>query len=1103
MWKSTKALGIGLAASKEPDGRICSYVVARYFKAGNDLATIRSNVARGMFRSCNHPTQNTHPTTGYSMPRKKHRGPTRTYKITPHHLSTYTQKHFTTRPSHSRFRTSRKHGRMEPRLEGALSVRAQEYSKAFMGKSNNHYLNLGRPGSDGSKVYKVNPEKLGKGVAMFANEGRYANGVSNSYDGISTKQGRVSFMDTVRESPSPWHFKTYAPTGTTRLNGKNKFHMAVKPFSTASSSPKKSYKSFGPENAISLFKEPINGEFGSGYHISKHTRGRNVGGKQFDAPSAIQQDKLAFENSLQTPGKGNRGGSTMLYQGNVHGNRERGSLKPEGYPKVDSSNEFYFGASHMHKPLQSQIVKPKDVNRKVQFGSMKNEHYLEATDQSKELLPPAVTSFHRKQQSISSNTSAGGLTNQKNLHKENDFKEIQKEASQEEPHLRPKQEEQFSQHSSKTEDKQSYQSALTSLSDQHHEKMADKEDKNGVENMLHSSNSKFENEYSEFALEANRGRKQSFHSHRGAHRFHSETHFAPNEIQSKRPHYDSSSQVPALTHQKANVKFGAGSIKTDAGFLTGVNAALSMERNADAHEFYDEPVGALDSSSKVYAGIGSVQDFPNNANEGNFVPRGQTESQIDLNSLREEGTKIEASLTDAGAKNSDRSFEEGLIKSVTQGKADIFVQKRPEDYKMPSVLMDEYRYDTPENGREGNIYESLAQQLGESKAKIPKNGKYLNSQNNANKEKGSWRGDSQKLGTNGSTKQENSIDSVQSSMLANQFTKKFSNASDINGQVERKLAADLYIENKLHGKGGAVKDTSFRSSNKPSGDVPGLVREKSRLAFHSSFKSGFEDALSAFGGVDDGKVVDVQATKKEVLSMIPTHKKDRYKASSGNGKKKDAIQFNDEKGYDTSRARHFVIDKSNNLVLTPGEETGSITDYETKHLADLTHQVTYGVNNVAKMFKEDDLTGLNSLKKIIPDQNDLQSGVIAWSGPYNPGLPSEEEVKQQSDLSGHDLVEKLEKPNDFRMKPFLNQGSDTNSRFIQNSTLFGDIISKFHDDFRNGSLNEDELGERLDKNEKKFFKFRGKTFDDDMKLLTEKDLEDNESPATKTQEEGM
>ena len=1103
MWKSTKALGIGLAASKEPDGRICSYVVARYFKAGNDLATIRSNVARGAFQSCNHPTQNAHPTTGYSLPQKKHSGPTRTYKSTSHHSSTYTQKHLTRGPSQSRYRTSRRHGQIEPRLEGGHGAKTQEYSKAFMRKSNHRYLTLGRPGSDNSKVYKVNPEKLGKGVAMFASEGRYADGVSNSYDGVSATQGKESFLDTVRESPSPWHLKTYAPTRAIRFNEKNKFHMAVKPFSTASSSPKIFYKSFGPENMISLFKKPINGEFGSSYRLNKHPHGRNFGGKQFG--TTIQQDKLAFENSLQTPGKGNRGGSTMLYQGNPHGNKERGSLKPEEYPKEDSSSEFYFGASHMHKPLQSQIAKPKNVNRKVQFGSMSNEHYLEATDKSKELLLPAVTSFHRKQQSVSSNSSIGTLSNQNNLHKENGLKQIQKEASQEEPHLRPNQEEQFSQGSSKAEDKQSYQSALITLSDQHHEKMADKEDKNGVENMLHSSNSKLENEYSKFAYGANRGRKQSFHSHRGAGRFHSETHLAQNEIQSNGPHYGSSSQAPVLTHQKADAKFSAGSIKTDTGFLTGVNAALSMERNAGAHELYDEPIGTFDSSSKVYAEIGNVQDLQSDANEGNFAPRGRTESQIDLNSLREEGTKIEASLTDADAKNSDRNFEEGLIKSVTQGKADIFVQKRPEDYKMPSVLMDEYRYDTPENGRGDNIYESLAEQLGESKAKIPKHGKYLNSRNRSSKEKGSWSRDSQKQmqGTSkGSTKLENAVSSVQNSMLVNQYAKKLSNASDTNGQIERILSDDLHIENKLNRKGEAVEETSFLSSNKPSGDVPGRVREKSRLAFHSSFKSGFEDALSAFGGFDDGKVVDVQATKKEVLSMIPTNKGDRYNGDSGNGKKKDAIQFNDEKGYDTSRARHFVIDKSNNLVLTPGEETGSIADYETKHLADLTHQVTYGVNNVAKMFKEDDLTGLNSLKKIIPDQNDLQSGVIAWSGPYNPGLPSEEEVKQQSDLSGHDLVEKLEKPNAFRMKPFLNEGSDTNSRFIQNSTLYGDIISKFHSDFRNGSLNEDDLGERLDKNEKKFFKFRGKTFDDDMKLLTEKDLED-ESQATKTQEEGM
>lgn len=49
MWKSTDEIGIAFATKKTKDNLYCTYVVAKYFPAGNKASSYKDNVLRGSF----------------------------------------------------------------------------------------------------------------------------------------------------------------------------------------------------------------------------------------------------------------------------------------------------------------------------------------------------------------------------------------------------------------------------------------------------------------------------------------------------------------------------------------------------------------------------------------------------------------------------------------------------------------------------------------------------------------------------------------------------------------------------------------------------------------------------------------------------------------------------------------------------------------------------------------------------------------------------------------------------------------------------------------------------------------------------------------------
>ena len=81
IWKDTRELGVGLSAVQHPEGSACSYIVARYYKAGNDLRSILQNVEKGRFNeaSCsNGYRKNSDP---YTMRNKGDQRKTESYMI--------------------------------------------------------------------------------------------------------------------------------------------------------------------------------------------------------------------------------------------------------------------------------------------------------------------------------------------------------------------------------------------------------------------------------------------------------------------------------------------------------------------------------------------------------------------------------------------------------------------------------------------------------------------------------------------------------------------------------------------------------------------------------------------------------------------------------------------------------------------------------------------------------------------------------------------------------------------------------------------------------------------------------------------------------------
>lgn len=1095
VWKKTRSLGIGLAASKEPNGHICSYVVARYYKAGNDLATIRSNVARGTFRSCNKPNENVRKAgtkksgsrSGYEVANKRRR-PTKNYPT--HYTSQPTSRHRYTKNknSYSNYYNGRGSGLRESGKSEFIPITVSKHSKSSAGKDN-HSPDGFR--TMGSEFYTVSAKQHGKGASMFAKQRHDVWHSKLSNNGVIDRKqeepftGRITGKEGYVEDNSFSH-------GIGHKYGEANFHNNAESHSInlkgGKLSDTKSPNLRDIPYGSTLLEKPRYDEFnlnsGSKQSIgmSNGFHSTGTGKDEFDLTYKTKQAANGFPTHTYT----------YMNKENTHGNQREGKHFSNihstaistnyGHNKAGSNtDEFFNYASRLHRPLQSQF-------KSKQHDSTHTTDHL-ASEENKEFQLTGINSYHGKEKSQPYKSLPVHQSLMSN------HKQIKGSSSNQVHQSKQKSLNHYNQMFGAVKGKDAYSNGNVEHSN---DIMLDKLKLKNAENMHQYVHGKNGENFS--------GNKAS--------QFHSKE--APPVTQP---------QTLMQSHQKAGVHARPISLmKGDAGYLEGLHAAMGFGSDADAKDFYDEPVGRISASNEAYGGIGNVRDLADITGGGPTTLATEGENEMDLNSLREEGSKLEAAISSGGTKTPDQSFEDSLINSVKHGTADVMFEKNPEDYKIPSVLIDEYRYDTPENGGGENIYEMADQQMGEKMGKISSGDSKLAGKNRgiliSGREKSSSK---KKFSAQGTVNNNKVVPGIRNSNYEHRIEDKIPLNAAYNRLAFNNPA--VYANKtvpKLNGKVPSPHEISFAVAEKPA-IYEDKVAMNRNIPFKSKFgfQSGFQDALSAFGGFDDGKVMDVTATKKGFLSRMPPNSgqtSDRHVLNTVTGTRKDKV-------YDTSRTRHFVIDKNRNLILKPGEETGDIADYEAKHLADLTHQATYGINSVANMFKSIDITGLNSLQKVIPDQKDFQSGVLAWSGPYNPGLPNEEEVKQ-SDISGQDLVQNLERPGMFKEGMLSNSGTNTQAvqhetnsenviyrnsnespeaegRIIENGNYDGQVMSNFHKVLKNLSDIDDDFSSKSKGIDEKLVGFQEKARDHDLKFSAEEDFKEKENVARRTDLEGL
>ena len=1129
MWKSTKALGVGLAASKGPDGQICSYVVARYFKAGNDLTTIRSNVVKGKFKSCNKGGDGAEQvrnkptlfTSSHSFAHKKHNQPTQSNRGMEHSTSLLAKQHQDSKGTSSRdsYHGNRKHWN--------FAAKQTEFSTVKTTKDGEYYFdgNLPHESGDHESAEKENGEFYNAGANNIA-KGTSTGVVRNAPNSHSSHEHGTYVKNS--------HPNANSHPRWNKNNGEHDFHFSV--------------QYYKPEDSTTF----SSGESRDEGFASAHAAGSAQGSKLLETP---RYDDFSLNNDGKTRASSKSGyhhgdenenefevtnlmkqkgiGDTNYHQKSPNQDESHYDERSHGYKQnAISSQKYWYGKAGKDAYASSERSnKDFESNRnmlqhgaKQQIRAEKNMAHFNKAAESSEFLVPGDVVYHSK----------GNLPSSQRYTKERATQLNHEDSKTMDGHLgvRPK----FSDRGDKnilmdSEPHKATEENIEPIS-YHHQKQklgtahAKAAEWNDNEARIHSKKVESQKLKNFGTAHQNKEVLDSLHAD-GAQKIHSK------ELTEGNMHQRMQSHPKARVHTTS-----LGSMEGDPGYMEGLNAAFGLGNGASARNMYDEPVGKIGGTDEDFGGIGNIPDS-SDATTNAPVPQS---NENDIGSLRDEGNKLEEEITNGDSKDPDQSFEESLMKSVRLGTADVAIEKSVDEYKTPSVLMDEYHYESPENGQGENIYENFFEQGGEGLRKSSVNGNHGIAGTGASRNKellmkghrnstgvemsihNTVKGSGIKsdgLDSSGSSKHESSNDNTMNTPGTKFQSGKQEDVGHISGNGEKVVVAG----GKENGKNTNELDMNIAVTGQH-GIQDGTVESENKHLKSGSFNSGFEDALSALSGFDGGKLMDETAARKEELMKAPTQEEDEEGMLKNNG---HSLQNNgtklagevpdvDKGAYDTSRSRHFIIDKNSNLVLRPGEETGSIADYEAKHLADLTRQATYGISSVAKMFKGTDITGLNSLQKVIPDQKDYQSGVIAWSGPYNPGLPSEDEVKQ-GDLSGQNLVENLERPLAFKTEPLrraestehlTNGNAVHNSSFmtsgkgksIVNTTRVPDIVSKFHHELKNASDLDDSLPSGFDKSNNEFFTFHGKIFHDDKKLLPEKNLDGVQNSARTTKHEG-
>ena len=1161
VWKDTKALGIGLAASKSEDGHICSYVVARYSKAGNDLGTIRSNVGKGHFRSCNDNTNRyMTPTSHVTSARPSHIGTQRRHHKTTHghrrpstHTSRPTSRHYSrTKPTHRGFKQSKSPSVLFHQINAFNRNSESEFARPSSFHKGNTNLEARPTLTQKAKFHA-------KGTRMKPNVRIDAGGLgAKGYGMFESKLRKEHREQGVKEEKD-----NFGVSKTTFAGFNN-----VKPLGEHSNSDKFHFKienqSADRNNWVNPGLEKMQPE---------HTLAEKLGHSKVLLESPRYEDfRLDHKNNGEDEFEVKRKpGSSEVEFIDVLAGRESANRKASGKQQIQHKNQQK-AFSHVSSEITSEGRKtnrmhpnfahntPQKMYRPIEeFKTPLNDNWAKnGLDQSHAVKQKTASDFTNENHEASGRNSDLILSTPRKMH--SSIEEFQMplndnrgKSNREHSHVvKPLSTNEFM-----IPTKSSYHKPASRMSLHKGEVF---KGFGAIENhhpLFNLGNSELKG-HSKEALN-NRVMSSGFGAHadanvfRASHNRNQHTTKYDKNLQITTPKiqkFDAKQRKPLnqnkvkiaafkkpypirgeakppqrlavqnVVHQQPAAKANSGSapsvMKSDFGYMAGLRAGLGLGDKQD-NSFYEEPTGRipLDSTETTgrilqsISGPGPGSSFEN------------IENGINLSSLQQEGANIEDEISNE-AKQID---EQDIAGQGRAGNLDLVTSES--ENKAPGMIMDEYHYNTAENGEVGSVYDSREDEIGEKMGKIADGKRYSSAR--TSEESGQ--------------KQEGPVTANQ--LMEDQKGVQFGRYQSAAAKIDQNNRNDFKPQSGSFGgellgfakpsKNKGMKNIqsamSFLGNRKePStlmaGHAPAKTKKipyfrqntfgGSTTQLPAGFNSGFQAALYSFGDEDSGKIEEVTATKKGVLSRAPSQAS--KKASNiltdnplaHGGLVKSIINLSgnysaiESDNYDTSRTRHFVIDNNNNLVLAPGENTGHVTDFEAKNLAMLAHQATYGVNSVSNMIKEDpELTGLQTVRRVRPDTKDYQSGLIGWSGTNNPGLPSEEEMKQ-SDIYGQDLVEAFEKPDYLGSKRLpgqfsLNRAGSSKFGVASSSSNDGgrfELASNKNANYVHKKLNV-TTGERkqllvdLDKGNGE-----ERPMTDDMKLLSDEDKKENQNGPT-------
>ncbi|XP_065065301.1 uncharacterized protein LOC135691380 [Rhopilema esculentum] len=985
VWKDTKALGIGLAASKSEDGHICSYVVARYYQAGNDLGTIRSNVGKGHFRSCNDNT-NSHmtPTSHVTSARPSHTGTQRRHHKTTHwhrrpstHTSRPTLKHYSrTKPTHRGFKQSNSpsvhrinafnqnserefatpssfyKGYMNLEVRPTLSQKLRFYAKGTQMKPNVRV----DVGGFGAKGYGMFESKLTK-----EHREQEVKEEKDNFGASKTTFAGFNNVKPLREhsNSDKFHFKiekqsadsnNWVKPGLEKMQPKDTLAKKLGHSKVLLESPK--YEDFrldhknNGEDEFEVKRKPGSSEVEFIDVLSgRESAHQKASGKQQIQHKNQQNVFNHVSSEITSDGrKTNRMHSNFAHNTSqkvyrpleefktpLNDNRGKNGWVHSHVVKQKAASDFA-NEDHKASGKNSDLIlsTPRKMNSPIdKFQMLLNENRGKSNkEHSHEVKPLSTNEFM-----IPTKSSYHKPANRMSLHKGGVLKGFN--AKESHNSLLKAGNSELKSHSKETFNTRPISSGFKA----HAEENAFRASHNHNQHTTKYNNNLQINAPTIMKFDAKQRKPLNKNKVKIAEFKKPDPSHGDAKPSQKLAMQNVVHQPPAA---KANSGTAPNVMKSDFGYMAGLRAGLGLGDKQDK-SFYEEPTGKIpldstDTTSRILQSI---------SGPGPALPFENIENGINLSSLQQEGANIEEEISNE-AKQIDY---QDIVGQGRAGNLDLVTSEN--DNKAPGMIMDEYRYNTAENGEVGSIYDSREEEIGEKMGTIADRKRY----SGARTSEESGQKQKEPVTANKLMEQQKGVQYGRYPSAASKMDQ--NNRNDLKPQSWNFAGDSLRFVKPSKNKGTKNIQSAMPflgSRNKPSTFMAGHAPDKTKKTPYfrpstiggrttqlpAGFNSGFQAALYSFGNKDFDKIEEVAATKKGFLSRAPSQasKKaisiltDNPLAHGGLVKsiinKYGNYSAIESDNYDTSRTRHFVIDKNNNLVLAPGENTGHVTDFEAK-----------------------------------------------------------------------------------------------------------------------------------------------------------------------------